>query len=495
MNYQPIENYGIIGNMHTVALVGMNGSIDFMCFPEFDSPSVFAALLDDEKGGRFQLHPVLEEARPRQIYLPDTNVLITKFLSPGGFAEVSDYMPVGEKQPSHALVRRAKTVRGDVRFEMVCAPRFDYARASHRVEQRDGEVLFFSEGPDKTVLRLRTPFPVRIENGAAVAEFNLYTDQKAAFVLEQVDGSSNESPSSAPDFISEAFKETVNYWRSWVGRTTYKGRWQETVNRSALTLKLLTSQHYGSIVASPTFGLPEGIGGERNWDYRYTWIRDASFTVYSLMRLGCIEEADAFMHWIEDRVNDLNPDGSLQIMYGIDGRRELTEEILPHLEGYRGSSPVRIGNGAYDQVQLDIYGELMDSIYLYDKYGEPVHYDLWANLVRIVDWVCANWQRPDEGIWEVRGGQQEFTYSRLMAWVAVDRALRLSQKRSYPAPRDRWFRIRDEIYQDILSRHAADAPRALHQPHRPALAVHDEGHRARFSRRFARLPLHHRRRG
>lgn len=450
MTYQPIEHYSVIGNMHSVALVGRNGSIDYMCLPEFDSPTIFAALLDDEKGGRFQVHPVLTEARRRQMYLPDTNVVTTKFLSRDGFAEVSDYMAVGEKRPSHALVRRAKTVRGDVKFEMVCAPRFDYARASHRVEQRDGEVLFFSEGPDQTVLRLRTPFPVRIENGAALAEFNLSTDQKAAFVLEPVNGSSEDSPSSALDFISEAYKDTVNYWRRWVGQSTYQGRWQETVNRSALTLKLLTSEHHGSIVAAPTFGLPEGIGGERNWDYRYTWVRDASFTVYALMRLGFVDEADAFMHWIEDRVNNLNPDGSLQTMYAIDGRRDLTEEILPHLEGYRGSSPVRIGNGAYDQLQLDIYGELMDSLYLYDKNGEPTHYDLWANIVRIVDWVCANWRRPDEGIWEVRGGKKEFVYSRLMCWVAVDRALRLSLKRSYPAPRDRWYRVRDEIYQDIF---------------------------------------------
>jgi GH15 family glucan-1,4-alpha-glucosidase len=450
MTYQPIENYGVIGNMHTVALVGMNGSIDFMCYPNFDSPSIFAAMLDHDKGGRFLLRPVLGEARPKQLYLSDTNVLLSRFLSKEGVAEVSDYMPVGDEHASHSLNRRAKTVRGDVRFEMICAPRFDYARASHRVEQREGEVLFISDGPDQTVLRLRTQVPVKIVDGDAVAECTLGTGETAAFILEQAEPGV-ESPSAAPEYVSEAFKETVNFWRRWIGRATYQGRWREMVHRSALTLKLLASQHHGSMVAAPTFGLPEAIGGVRNWDYRYTWIRDASFTVYSLMRLGCLEEADAFMGWVHDRVSDLNPDGSLQIMYGIDGRKELTEEILPHLEGYMRSQPVRIGNGAYDQLQLDIYGELMDSVYLYNKYAEPIHHDLWSNLVRLIDWVCDNWQRPDEGIWEVRGGQQEFLYSRLMCWVAVDRGIRLANKRSFPAPLDRWHKVRDTIYHDIFT--------------------------------------------
>ena len=229
----------------------------------------------------------------------------------------------------------------------------------------------------------------------------------------------------------------------------YDGRWREMVKRSAMTLKLLTSAKYGSLVAAPTFGLPEQIGGPRNWDYRYTWIRDASFTLYALIRLGYTAESAAFMRWIEDRCAELNPDGSLQIMYGIDGRHELTETTLGHLEGYRGSKPVRIGNGAYDQLQLDIYGELMDSVYLYDKYGQPISYDLWRNLVRLIDWVCDNWRRKDEGIWEVRGGRKEFLYSRLLCWVAIDRGVRLALKRSFPAPLGRWLEVRDEIYLEI----------------------------------------------
>ena len=450
MSYQPIENYGIIGDLDTVALVGMDGSIDFLCLPHFDSPSVFAALLDHRRGGRFQIAPVLCEAHQRQMYVPDTNILLTRFLSDEGVAEVSDFMPVLEKGRVHRLIRRAKTVRGEVHFRMRCEPQFDYGRAGHRVEQRSGEVLFVSDGADGSVLRLRTAVPVRIEDGAAVAEFTLGVLETASFILETVSEGA-DSDSVAPDYVRTAFKDSVNFWRRWLGQTNYRGRWREMVNRSALTLKLLTSKAHGSIVAAPTFGLPEELGGERNWDYRYTWIRDAAFTLYGLIRLGFTDEAAAFMHWIEARCGELNPDGSLQIMYGIDGRHELIEETLPHFEGYRLSAPVRIGNGAYRQLQLDIYGELMDAVYLYNKYGEPIHHDLWENLVRLIDWVCANWRKKDEGIWEIRSQPQEFLYSRLMCWVAIDRGIRLALKRSFPAPLDMWHRARDEIYREIMT--------------------------------------------
>ena len=452
MTYKPIEDYGIIGDLHTVALVGMDASIDFMAFPHFDSPTIFAALLDHHKGGHFQIAPTLGEPHHKQMYLPDTNVLLTRFLSDEGVAEVSDFMPLEEtgQEPAHDLVRRAKTVRGEVHFRMVCAPRFNYARAEHRVEQRDGEILFWSQGPDRTVLRLRTSVPTIIRNGDAIAEFTLCAGETAAFILEAVRPGQG-SPSSAPDFVSEAFKDTVNFWRNWLRRSTYQGRWREMVNRSALTLKLLTSKTHGSIVAAPTFGLPERIGGERNWDYRYTWIRDASFTLYGLMRLGYTDEAQAFLHWIEARCGELEDDGSLQIMYGIDGRHDLTEEHLTHLEGYQGSAPVRIGNGAYDQLQLDIYGELLDSVYLYNKYGALISHDFWTNLVRLLDWVCDHWHLKDEGIWEVRGGRQEFLYSRLMSWVALNRGIRLAQRRSFPAPLERWGKVQNAIYLDIFN--------------------------------------------
>src|SRR2546421_672156 len=447
MSYLPIENHGVIGDLSTVALVGTDGSIDFMCLPEFDSPSVFAALLDDRCGGRFQLAPILESAREKQLYLPDTCVLLTRFPSAGGVAEVSDFMPIEGASGAHPVVRRAKAVRGEVRIRMVCEPRFDYARSPHTVERTTDGMRFVSAA---MALRLRASVPLREEAGAAVAEFTLRADESAWFVLEQsLPG--KDTPSEAHDYVAEAFKETVTFWRRWVGRSSYRGRWREMVNRSALTLKLLTSRAHGSIVASPTFGLPEGVGGQRNWDYRYTWIRDASFTLYGLMRLGYTEEAAAFMRWVEARCEELEPDGSLQIMYGIDGRHELREETLPHLGGYMGSSPVRIGNAAYGHLQLDIYGELMDAIYLYDKYGEPISYDLWRNIVRIIEWVCAHWREPDESIWEVRGGRREFLYSRVLCWAAIDRAVRLAQKRSFPGPLVRWHDVRDEIHHDIFT--------------------------------------------
>jgi GH15 family glucan-1,4-alpha-glucosidase len=358
-------------------------------------------------------------------------------------------MPIADRQPGHVIVRRVKTVRGEVKYRMTCAPRFDYGRSPHRVEPREGEVLFVSEGPDRTAVRLRTPVPTEVRDGDAVAEFTLAAGQSAAFVLEYAEPGA-ESASLAPDYVKESFKATMDFWHAWMRRCTYSGRWREIVQRSALVLKLLTSRRHGSIVAAPTFGLPEELGGQRNWDYRFTWIRDASFTLYGLIRLGYTEEAAAFMRWIEARCDDLGPDGSLQIMYGIDGRRQLTEETLDHFEGYRKSSPVRIGNAAYGQKQLDIYGELMDSVYLYDKFGEPISYDLWRNLTRLIDWVAEHWREPDEGIWEVRGGQQEFLYSRVLCWVALDRGIRLAQKRSFPAPLQRWLDVRNTIYTEIF---------------------------------------------
>jgi GH15 family glucan-1,4-alpha-glucosidase len=449
--YLPIENYGVVGDLHTVALIGTNGSVDFMSYPHFGSPTIFAALLDAENGGRFQIRPCLDTGKVKQMYLPDTNVLITRTLDRDGVAEVSDFMPVGTgDQHSGALVRRAKGVRGESAFDIIFDPRFDYGRAGHKVDVREREILFHSDDADGMTLRLHSQVPLEVKNGAAVGRFTLHAGETAAFVLEQAKAD-GQNPSMSPHYVTQAFKDTVNYWRTWIGKSQYKGRWRETVNRSALVLKLLVSSDYGSLVAAPTFGLPEELGGERNWDYRYTWIRDASFTLYALIRLGYTAEAGAFMRWIEDRCNDLDPDGSLQIMYGVDGHKDLTEEILTHFEGYGGSAPVRIGNGAYDQLQLDIYGELMDSVYLYNKYGEPISHDLWNNLVRLVDWVTEHWQLRDEGVWEVRGGREEFLYSRLMCWVAVDRAIRLADRRSFPYPYDRWRATRDEIYRDIYT--------------------------------------------
>jgi GH15 family glucan-1,4-alpha-glucosidase len=450
MQYQPIENYGVIGDLNTVALVGLNGSIDFMCFPNFDSPSVFAALLDAEKGGRFQIVPAFAEMKSKQLYLPDTNVLLTRFLSQEGVSEITDFMPVEELYTGKELIRRVTTVRGKVRYKLTCSPRFNYARSPHSVEVRsDHEILFVSKGEDGTVLRLVGSVPLQVVNNDTVAEFTLMANQTADFLLEHVDKGHSEEK-DFKNFITESLFRTVNYWKDWVAQSIYKGRWMEIVNRSALVLKLLTSYQYGSIVAAPTFSLPESIGFDRNWDYRYTWIRDASFTVYALIRLGYTKEAGAFMNWVEKLCRDIKGQNRLGIMYAISGDRQLKEKTLDHLDGYKGSKPVRIGNDAYSQLQLDIYGELMDSVYLYNKYGEPIAYDFWKDLEQQIDWLSKNWDQPDEGIWEVRGGKHKFLYSRLMCWVALDRAIKIASVRSFPL-HSSWKAERDKIYNSIFS--------------------------------------------
>jgi GH15 family glucan-1,4-alpha-glucosidase len=467
--------------------------------PRVRFADLFAALLDDARGGRFQIATELGSSRAKQMYLPDTNVLMTRQLSEAGVSEIIDFMPVEAcGYHAHNLVRIVKTIRGEVAYRMACAPRFDYARAAHTVEVQPHEALFRSAGPDATALRLRASVAMTARDGDAVASFTLRVGETAVFVLE--DARHRDTPADLVAFAQAEFAATCAFWRRWIGRSAYRGRWHDMISRSALTLKLLTSQRHGSLVAAPTFGLPEQLGGVRNWDYRYTWIRDSSFALYALLRLGFTDEARAFMGWLVARCRELNPDGSLQIMYGIDGRHDLTEQLLPHLEGYMRSSPVRIGNGAYDQLQLDIYGELMDAVYLYDKHCEPVSYELWHYLSRLVEWVRLHWRDRDEGIWEVRGGRQEFLYSRLLCWVAIDRAIRLANKRSLPADLDGWLRTRNEIYAEIhgvfrnLDRGVPpDAARALHRAHGSALAVDPARDRGRAGRRLARPPVPDRR--
>lgn len=463
MGYQPIENYGVIGNMRTVALVGMNGSIDWFCCPNFDSPSVFASILDDKKGGHFSIAPAVAGITHKQIYWPETNVLVTRFLSPDGVAEVIDFMPVGSLQEQHGhneLIRRVNVVRGSMPFRMECFPAFNYARDEHEIQLNESGAVFQSPGIS---LQLSTTLPLQRTGKGLTAEFTLNRGQTETFAIGEIRSESADYHPFSEAESEELFEDTVAFWRGWLSQCAYKGRWREMVERSALVLKLLTYQPTGAIVAAPTCSLPEELGGERNWDYRYTWIRDAAFTLYGLLRIGFTDEAAGFMKWIEARAAELNPDGSLQIMYGIDGRHQLTEESLEHLEGYKGSRPVRIGNGAYGQLQLDIYGELMDSVYLYNKYGAPISYDFWVHLRRLTNWVADNWQRQDEGVWEVRGGQQHFVYSKLMCWVAIDRALRLADRRSFPADRERWHQVRDQIYEEIMDRGWSDSRQAFVQ--------------------------------
>lgn len=436
-----IEDHALIGDMATAALVSRRGSIDFMCWPRFDSPTVFAALLDEDKGGEFSIQPVLEDARTLQVYLPDTNVVLTRWLSQDGSAEITDLMrPArGRDGGDPQVLRRVEATRGRVRFVATCAPRMDYARAEAKLEAARDAVVFRA---GNAMLRLTSSTPLSIEGKDAHADFWLEKGEVAWFVL---DGGGEPAPLG--DDAEEALRSALAWWRAWAAQSDYRGRWRETVLRSALVLKLMCSRDHGSIVAAPTFGLPEAPGGVRNWDYRATWIRDASFTVYAFMRLGFRQEALDFMSWTHARLKEREE--KLLIMYALDGSHDLEERELDHLAGYGGAKPVRIGNAAVDQIQLDIYGELMDAVYLNDKYGRALSHAGWSNVVALFDHVCAHWRDPDAGIWEIRAEPREFLHSRLMCWVAVDRAIRLARKRSLPTPGTRWFETRDEIHRDI----------------------------------------------
>jgi GH15 family glucan-1,4-alpha-glucosidase len=453
MRYQPIENHGIVGNMHSAALVSLDGSVDWLCLPRFDSPSVFGAILDAEKGGRFRIAPTAAgELRHKQYYWPETNVLITRFLHPDGIAEVEDYMPVGSGAgPDALLVRRVRVVRGRLPLEVECRPAFDYARARHTTRVSEHGARF--DGPGLS-LGLAASVQLRPDGDGAVAAFVLGVGESATFVLRIIARDALPGRCPGTEEAADWFRETVDYWQRWAARCTYRGRWRETVLRSALALKLLTYQPTGAIVAAPTTSLPEGIGGVRNWDYRYTWIRDAAFTVYAFLRVGFTEEATRFRDWLAARSkeHDSHCDGPLQLMYAIDGRSDLAEEELTHLDGYAGSRPVRVGNAAHGQLQLDIYGELMDAVYLFNKYVAPVGYDGWRRLRDLVDWVAGNWHREDEGVWEVRGGRRQFVYSKFMCWVALDRGLRLADKRSFPADRAAWLKARDAVYEEVVAK-------------------------------------------
>ena len=454
MSHRRIEDYGIIGDLHTIALVGIDGSIDWCCLPRFDSPSVFAALLDDDIGGHFKISAVACSLC-KQLYLPATNVLITRQLGDEGIAEITDFMPVearserGEQPMHHQIIRRVATVAGKVRFRLECFPAFDYARSRHEIHLAPQGAVF--DCPVEK-LGLVSTLPLTIQDQGVVADFTLARGETATFFLRHTDRGS-EADLLTPEKPGEvAFRQTIDFWTRWTSQSAYGGRWREMVCRSALVLKLLTYAPTGAIVAAPTTSLPEEVGGIRNWDYRYCWIRDASFTLYGLMRLGFYEEAGRFFGWLEDRCRELGPKGSLQPMYSITGEHELTETHLSQLKGYRESKPVRIGNAAYNQRQLDIYGELLDAIYLYNKYGAPISYDLWRNVRHLLNYVCEHWSEPDTGIWEIRGKPRHFVYSKLMCWVALDRGLRLAAKRSFPADRQRWLKARDEIYIEIMER-------------------------------------------
>ncbi len=362
-------------------------------------------------------------------------------------------MPIHESPGSvyrHRLIRRVIGVRGQLTFRIEVEPRFNYGRDPHTVVFHDNGVVFRS--PDMS-LALESATPLTLSETGVTCEITLLPGQSATFVLERVPESYVPRPYSE-DETRDALDRTIEYWRRWLSKSRYQGRWREMVHRSALTLKLLTFRPTGGIVAAPTTSLPEHLGGVRNWDYRYTWIRDAAFSLYALLRLGFTDEAAAFMDWLRDRFSEDRPGGQgpLQIMYGIDGRSELEEEVLEHLEGYGGSAPVRIGNGAASQLQLDIYGEMVDSVYFYTRHGSPIDHDSWVNLTRVIDWICDNWDQADEGIWEERGGRKHYTYSRLMSWVGLERAVRIALERGLPAELPKWQAARDLIYRQIMAK-------------------------------------------
>ncbi|ATB44476.1 glycoside hydrolase family 15 protein [Corallococcus macrosporus] len=446
-----IEDHGVIGDLRTVALVGNEGTIDWFCFPHFDSPSVFAALLDRERGGHWAIAPEPDGVLKRQFYWPETNVLVTRFYTPDGVGELVDFMPMAGRKgmkEEREILRRVRVVRGEMTFRMECFPAFNYARDTHETKLIRSGATFCSQ---TLQLTLSASVPLRKAERGVTASFTLHENQSAVFSLHPGARTSCEAVVHNHESSEELFRQTVEYWRHWLSGCQYTGRWRETVQRSALALKLMTFAPTGAIVAAPTCSLPESPGGTRNWDYRFCWLRDAAFTVYAFLRIGFKQEAAAFMRWVEARCAEYD-DGPLPLMFGIDGKRVPEEQELLHLSGYGGARPVRIGNAAADQLQLDIYGELMDSVYLSNKYAAPISYDFWRHLRRMVDWVCDNWELPDEGIWEVRGGRRQFVYSKLMCWVAVDRAIRLADKRSFPADRARWHKVRDTIFEDIMDK-------------------------------------------
>ncbi|MHB1431566.1 MAG: glycoside hydrolase family 15 protein [Streptosporangiaceae bacterium] len=456
--YPNIADHGLIGDLQTAALVTDTGTIDWFCVPRFDAPSVFASLLDADKGGHFQIAPQQDGYVSKQLYLPDTAVLITRFMTADGVGELLDFMPpiTGRATDRHRLVRILRVARGTMTFAMDLQPRFDYARARHKVELTDHGAVFSAPDLRLTVHMVGSPSG---RNGAALhrdgrgvrGTWNLREGDTAGVIIESMAGAPRRVQVAE---LNRLLEETSRFWRDWLHKSTYRGRWREVVARSAMTLKLLTYAPTGAPVAAATAGLPEEPGGERNWDYRYTWIRDGSFSIYALLGLGYVEEAAAFGAWLKDRVSQQGGErsGPLRIMYRVDGSSDLDEEILGHLEGWRGAKPVRIGNGAADQLQLDIYGEALDAMSLADSRGLFLAHEGWLAVSEMIDWLADHWDQPDEGIWETRGGRKDFTYGRLQSWIALDRAIRLAEHHGRPANLERWMMERDRVYNQIMVR-------------------------------------------
>jgi carbohydrate kinase (thermoresistant glucokinase family) len=438
-----IEDYALIGDCTTAALVGRNGSIDWLCWPRFDSNALFAALLGTSEHGRWRIFPLAPTPRISRAYHHDTLVLETVFDTADGRVALIDFMPIGGA--SSSVIRLVKGLRGKVTMQLHMALRFDYGRTVPWVTQLpDGSGLSAIAGANQVVLR--TPVPLQGKDFATVAEFDVGEGECVPFVLTH--GLSHLPTPPAID-ARMVLQETESFWRGWSGRCSYAGPWNDSVKRSLLTLKALTYAETGGIIAAPTTSLPEQLGGERNWDYRYCWLRDATFTLMALVTAGYREEAQAWGQWLRRTV--AGSPHQLQIMYGLSGERQLIEWEVPWLPGYRGAAPVRVGNAASAQLQLDVYGELIDAIYQGRTLGLAPIGSGWALQQKLVEHLEQIWEQPDEGIWEVRGGRRQFTFSKIMAWVAMDRTVRDAERFNFQAPLETWRKVRDRMHETICA--------------------------------------------
>jgi GH15 family glucan-1,4-alpha-glucosidase len=435
--------------MRTAALVGLNGSIDWCCLPDFSSASTFAAILDSSRGGRFQIAPAGTHTS-EQRYLPATNVLVTAFHDQTGTLELCDFMPVSMegRRPGYAEIhRQVKCTRGQMDISICFSPSFDYAiKPAHIIPRKHG---LLATDDDNEAAALSSPADLwwQLDDSSATAQLRLRAGESAWFVLRYDD---DEVLPIASYQSEERMKTTIAFWDRWVSTLEYEGAHRAVVERSALTLKLLCYEPTGAIIAAPTTSLPEEIGGERNWDYRFIWLRDASFTLDALQGLGQHEEASAFMAFLR-RITRKATDSHLQIMYGVDGSRDLPERTLPHLSGYRDSAPVRVGNAAVNQLQLDVYGEILSTAYRWSR-NSAVGEGTWWSLSRLVDWVAVHWVDPDSGIWEVRASEEHYVMSKVMCWVALDRGVKMAREFDLPADVLRWEKARDAVWAEVMEK-------------------------------------------
>lgn len=440
-----IEDYALLGDCHSAALVSRDGSIDWLCMPRFDSGACFAALLGDADNGRWAITP-RGPFTARRRYLPGTMVLETEFQTPGGVCRVTDCLVVGDRHPT--LIRRVEGVSGSVTLGLELVIRFDYGSIVPWVRTlADGRLMAIA-GPDTLVLH--TPVPLHGEDLHTCGEFTVAPGERLDFSLVWHAAHEQQEHHAQIEAPELGLNRTIEWWRAWSARCTYRGVEEELVLRSLLTLKALTYAPSGGIVAAPTTSLPEHIGGVRNWDYRYCWLRDATFTLYVLLSCGYREEANRWREWLVRAV--AGTPSQLNIMYGICGERRLTEVELDWLPGYEGSRPVRIGNAAHRQTQLDVFGEVMDTLHLARRSGLEFNEDSWRVQRAMLEYLEGAWRQPDEGIWEVRGPQRHFTHSKVMAWVAFDRAIKAVQGFGRPGPALRWQAIRDEIHAEVCTR-------------------------------------------